>query len=261
MLFEKIKLYKKTILITGLFLIAASFTWLLISNSLPGCYGKISTIGASVCHQIPSHSFSAGSVQFPVCARCAGLYLGSFIGLVYAFISGKKKGIPKKGYLILLAILFILWSGDGVNSFVSDFINEPFLYQTNNLTRLITGYGMGLVMSTALATLFNITVWDNGEKDALLKHVNQIFGYAAICVIISYLLFAKQAVLLQIAGHITIFTVLTIISFLYSIFWIITFRKENQFSQWKHLIMFLLAGYATAIGQILLLVSLRSKIL
>jgi uncharacterized membrane protein len=261
MVFEKIKLHQKKIILAGLLVITGFLTWLFISNSFPGYYGKILTVGSSVCHQIPSHSFSAGDVQFPVCARCAGLYLGSFIGLVYALFAGRKKGIPEKGFLILMVILFLLWAGDGLNSFVSDFINEPFLYQTNNLTRLITGYGMGLVMATALGTLFNITVWNEADDDALLDRIDQLLGYAAICVIISLMVFTEYAILLQAAGYITIFTVITIISLLYTIFWIITFRKENQFSKWKHLIIFLSAGYATAIGQVLLLVSLRNKIL
>jgi uncharacterized membrane protein len=261
MILEKMKLRKRKLILAGLLAAAAFFTWLFLSNSLPGCYGKILTVGSSVCHQIPSHSFSAGDIQFPVCARCAGLYLGSFIGLVYALISGKKKGIPEKGYLILMTFLFILWAGDGLNSFMSDFINKPFLYQTNNLTRLITGYGMGLVMSTALGTLVNITVWDKAENSALLDRIEQILGYAALCVIISLMVLTENALLLQIAGYITIFTVVTIISLLYAVFWIITFRKENQFSKWRQVIIYLVAGYATAIGQVLLLVSLRNKII
>jgi uncharacterized membrane protein len=38
-------------------------------------------LGSVVCHQIPERSFYASGVQFPVCARCTGLYLGGLIGL------------------------------------------------------------------------------------------------------------------------------------------------------------------------------------
>jgi hypothetical protein len=189
------------------------------------------------------------------------LYLGSFIGLVYAYLSGKKKGIPKTGYLILLMIFFVFWAGDGLNSFISDFLKEPILYQTTNLTRLITGYGMGLVMSTALATLFNISIWNNGKNTALLERIDQVLGYAVLCAASSLLLLTNQPVLFQTAGYIVIITVVSIISLLYTIFWVITFKKENQFTGLKDLGMFLLAGYATAIGQVLLLVALRNRIL
>lgn len=261
MILEKIKPYKKAIFLPGLILIAIAITWMFLSDSPLGWYEKIFSVGSSVCHQIPSHSFTSGGIQFPVCARCAGLYLGSFIGLVYALLSGKKKGIPKTGYLIVLGVLFLLWSGDGINSFVSDFLNRPFLYRTSNLTRLITGYGMGLVMSTALGTLFNITVWDSGENSALLECFDQILEYAVLCLASSLLLFANHAVLLQTAGYIVIITVISIISILYTVFWIIAFKKENQFTHWKNLGVFLLAGYATAIGQVSLFVALRNRIL
>ena len=261
MMIEKIKPFKKSIFLAGILLTAVFLSWNFFLNSPAGCYQKIFTIGSSVCHQIPSHSFTFGSVQFPVCARCAGLYLGSFIGLVYAFLSDNKKGIPKTGYLILLAILFVFWAGDGINSFVNDFLNKPILYQTTNLTRLITGYGMGLVMSTALATLFNISIWNSGNNTALLDRIDQVIRYALLCAISSLLLFTNQPVLFQIAGYVAIVTVVSIISLLYTIFWIIASKKENQFTGWKDLGMFLLAGYATAIGQVLLLAALRNRIL
>lgn len=261
MLKEKIGTTKKNILLIGIILTAAILIWVFLSNSQPGLYGKIFSIGSSVCHQIPSHSFTAGEVQFPVCARCAGLYFGSFIGLVYAFFSGRKKGIPSKGFLILLGVLFLLWVGDGINSFISDFIRRPFLYQTSNLSRLITGYGMGLVMSTALATLFNQTVWLRGENDPILDRVDQIIQYVVLCAFSSIFLFTGQPILLLAAGYITIITVLVIISLLYTVFWILTFKKENQFTNWKNLTVVLLAGFTTAVAQITLLVALRNRML
>ena len=40
---------------------------------------------------------------------------------------------------------------------------------TNNITRLVTGFGMGLGLSTALMTLFNLTIWQGIQKEALLR--------------------------------------------------------------------------------------------
>jgi len=36
--------------------------------------------GSLVCHQVPARSFVTGGVQWPVCARCAGIYLGVAAG-------------------------------------------------------------------------------------------------------------------------------------------------------------------------------------
>jgi len=187
--------------------------------------------------------------------------LGSFIGIVYAFLSGKKIGVPKTKFIVFLAFLFLLWAGDGLNSLISDFQNKPFLYQTSNLSRLVTGYGMGLVMSTALVTLFNLTIWITGKNTPILENVFQIIGYGILCAMSSLLILISGPVVFQVTAYVTILTVLFIISLLYSIFWIILLRKENQFTNWKGIAVYIIAGYSTAIGQILLMIALRNRIL
>jgi len=42
----------------------------------------IFSIGALICHQRPERSFFWGTHQFPVCARCTGLYLSALVGLI-----------------------------------------------------------------------------------------------------------------------------------------------------------------------------------
>lgn len=45
--------------------------------------------GALLCHQLPERSFHLHGAQMPVCARCAGLYLGACVGvLAWAVASG-----------------------------------------------------------------------------------------------------------------------------------------------------------------------------
>jgi hypothetical protein len=92
----KIKSSTTRHLLSALVLAAAvGVSWHFLNSTPAGCYAKIFSVGTSLCHQIPSHSFISNGVQFPVCARCAGLYMGSMVGLVYAYFSGRKAGIPK----------------------------------------------------------------------------------------------------------------------------------------------------------------------
>jgi Predicted membrane protein (DUF2085) len=45
-----------------------------------GVYG----IGSLVCHQRPERSYHMWAAQMPVCARCAGIYLGGVVGVLAA---------------------------------------------------------------------------------------------------------------------------------------------------------------------------------
>jgi hypothetical protein len=43
--------------------------------------------GALICHQQTGRSFATGGVQWPVCARCTGLYAGGAAGALLAWIA------------------------------------------------------------------------------------------------------------------------------------------------------------------------------
>lgn len=252
----------KRIITAGLvILIAAIITMNWFFHSPHGLYEKAFAVGSSVCHQIPSHSFESSGIQFPLCARCSGLYLGSFIGLAFYFTQGKRKAIPKKGFILLLIFFFLVWAGDGVNSFITDFLNKSILYETTNMTRLVTGFGMGLVMATALMTLFNLTVWKDGINMPLLHSPMQLAAYTVISALIAWILMSASANFFQVFAYISIGTVVIIITLLYAIFWIILLKKENSFVKWNSLGLFLTAGFASAMLQITLLNLLRQWVL
>jgi uncharacterized membrane protein len=236
-----------------------STNWVL--HTPAGCQAKAFAVGASVCHQIPSHSFQNTGVQFPLCARCTGLYLGSMIGMIYYFLQGKKTKFPAKPLLVFLLFLFLAWAGDGANSLITALFGKTLVYETTNLTRLMTGFGMGLVMSTILMTLFNMTIWKEGINDPLLENWRQIGYYAAAAIFAGFTLLNSNAIFFQIFAYISIGTVIIIISMLYAIFWIILFKKENTFLSWSALGIFLVAGFTSAMVQITLLYILRQTLL
>jgi len=43
----------------------------------------------TVCHQIDEKSFVRGGVHFLVCSRCAGIYVGAFIALLFLLLTLK----------------------------------------------------------------------------------------------------------------------------------------------------------------------------
>jgi len=46
--------------------------------------------GAYVCHQLPDRSYRLWTAQMPVCARCAGIYLGAAASAVVGVITGAR---------------------------------------------------------------------------------------------------------------------------------------------------------------------------
>lgn len=77
-----------------------------------------------------SRSFYYKDYQFPICARCTGVFLGE-ISSVIAILLGFR--VPLYVAIILLAIMGLDW-----------FIQEINILQSTNLRRLITGLFGGI---------------------------------------------------------------------------------------------------------------------
>jgi len=171
----------------------------------------------------------------------------SSVTLGLGFFTAFSALMGSLNWLVFLLFLFLAWAGDGANSLITALLGKTLVYETTNMTRLVTGFGMGLVMSTILMTLFNMTAWKEGINDPLLENWRQIGYYAAAATLTGFTLLNSNAIFFQIFAYISIGTVIIIISMLYAIFWIILFKKENNFSSWSALGIFLAAGFTTRI--------------
>ncbi|BCS34151.1 hypothetical protein TBR22_A33800 [Luteitalea sp. TBR-22] len=60
-------------------------------------------IGARICHQRPERSFHTHGVPWPVCGRCAGLYLAGAAGLVGAALVRRRCAAPSRALLAAAA--------------------------------------------------------------------------------------------------------------------------------------------------------------
>jgi hypothetical protein len=70
-------------------------------------------LGSLVCHQKPDRSFVSCARQWPVCARCTGLYLGAALGAL-AGLGGVGRGASwrrwRRGVLVAALPTAVLWS-------------------------------------------------------------------------------------------------------------------------------------------------------
>lgn len=91
-------------------------------------------ISSLICHRKPERSFHVRDHQFPVCARCTGIYISVMLYFIYAFFNY----INYSQELIILAAILMIPAG-------IDGLTQSFEYrESNNTLRLITGLCMGL---------------------------------------------------------------------------------------------------------------------
>ena len=79
----------------------------------------------SGCHQMPERSFFYHGKQFPVCARCTGVFIGQILAII-TFLFRITVSVPVS--LFLLLIMGADW-----------FIQEINIKPSTNIRRLITG--------------------------------------------------------------------------------------------------------------------------
>jgi uncharacterized membrane protein len=66
------------------------------SAETPHFSALVYAAGSMVCHQRPERSFHRNGVQYPVCARCLGLYAGAVGGVAAWVVASGLSGSPKR---------------------------------------------------------------------------------------------------------------------------------------------------------------------
>ena len=92
------------------------------------------------CHQMYERSFSFKGYQFPVCARCTGLFLGNLTGLAFSIFLLRFN----IWYHITFTFLFVLILG------IDGFVQKFGKWMSNNRRRLITGILCGNFITVLL---------------------------------------------------------------------------------------------------------------
>ena len=154
-------------ILVGILIALALGFWIALTP--PGFWAKLRLIGYAVCHQIPSHSFFEAGNQFPLCARCTGMYLGSLLGLGFTWLQGKRSSFPPLWVWIIFAIFFLSFALDGINSAIGLLPGFRQVYPSQNWLRLATGLGMGMAMGSLLVVAFTQAVWKNALDSKIFR--------------------------------------------------------------------------------------------
>jgi len=223
----------------------------------PGFWNKLMAVGSAVCHQDPAHSFLVDGQQMPLCARCTGMYLGALLSLAFHFRQGKQGSLPPRKMLIPLGLLFFAFALDGLNSSAASLGLSWRLYETTNLTRLITGTGAGLVVGAVLAPIFNQTAWASWIKAAALPNGKKLAVLLVAAAVIILAVYAGPQALRYPAAVLSIFGVLVVLCLAYTTLALIILKRENIANSWRDLLLPLSVGLFTAFLQISFFAFLR----
>lgn len=129
----------------------------------------VHSVGFGICHQATARSFEAGGLQFPVCARCTGIYTGFVFGLVALFVLYRQRHrIGRFSWLYIgFAVGAVLFMGlDGVSSYLG-------LRVTTNAIRLLTGVLFGASIAPVAYLILIESLASRWSGDSILAEVPQ----------------------------------------------------------------------------------------
>ena len=120
-----------SLLLTAVWIVGFSmFSFISIDSSLHAFYPFLKISYGRVCHQAPFKSFSVNGWQFLVCARCTGIYLGAFLGMLLFTPPIAKYILSGYKYFVAFSLLMLL-----------DAVTNNFIFtEYNKTTAFLTGY-------------------------------------------------------------------------------------------------------------------------
>ena len=216
-------------------------------------------MGYAICHRITERSFTVAGRQFPLCARCTGMYLGVFLIFFLLWLSGRlhRGGMPKTGILLILFGFVAIMGIDGINSYSHFFPNAPHLYEPRNWLRLLTGMGTGLMMGIIIAPALSQTLWKNVSYKPIIVSYREFAGVVLVALLMVLLLLSNQPAINYVLAIASTVGLLLIVMSLNVVFLLIVFRREGRAESWRQVVLPLTIGLILAIIELSIISTLR----
>ena len=137
--------------------------WVLLLLVAPAALGTESFSGAAaylyaassrICHQLTERSFAFDGRQFPVCARCGGLYLSGALGAALAWLV-RPRSMPWARVTLVIAavptaVTWVLEAG-GIMGF-------------SNMTRAVAALPLGAVAGWVFVQMLRYDAESHGRE-------------------------------------------------------------------------------------------------
>lgn len=235
-------------ILLGLAFIGLFIVWLAFTPD--GFAGKLQAIASSVCEQNPAHTLELGGLALFLCSRCTGLYLGTFVAMVSLLDCKKAMCFPSKGKMVVLALFFLAFAVDGINSTIATFAPQHSLYLSGNTLRFLTGMGMGIVIANVLLPLWNQTFWAEGNDQAVLSSWRQLAGLILVETLAAALVLSGEKVLYYPVVLLSTGMVPLLLTMVYTLLWLVVLKRENLFWRWNAGILYIELGALCMLAQI-----------
>ena len=213
----------------------------------------------ALCHRITERSFTINGRQFPLCARCSGMYLGVALMLVAAGLSGRMRRANLPSFKLLLVLLgFIALMGiDGINSYSHFFPQAPHLYEPKNWLRLATGMGTGVAMGLILLPALAQSLWRRPQYQPIIDSGRELVALLILALVTILLLLSNQSTLLYVLAVMSVAGLLFIVTALNTVILLVLFRRDGRATTWRQTLLPLLLGFLIALVELSVISSLR----
>jgi uncharacterized membrane protein len=140
-------------------LVSASIAWpLMLGGALwqrihrqnPVWTSAVYVASSTVCHRLPARSFHSAGVQWPVCARCSGLYLAAPFGALLALATRRRRRtLDGRANATLVGIA----AAPAAISLALEWLG---VYDIGNVSRFLTAIPIGVAVMLVLVRVVDM---------------------------------------------------------------------------------------------------------
>lgn len=216
-------------------------------------------MGAALCHRITERSFTIYGRQFPLCARCTGMYLGVFLVFLTLLLAGRARWseLPRLPILLTLIGFIGIMGLDGVNSYTHFFPEFPHVYEPRNWLRLLTGMGAGLAMGLFLFPVLAQTLWAEARWQPPIGNFWELAGMMLVAGTAVLLLLSNQPAVLYVLALASVAGQLLVLMGINVVLLLVLLRRDGRARQWRDTAVPLTICLLLAIGQLGILTFIR----
>ncbi len=216
-------------------------------------------MGATFCHRLTSHSFTIAGRQFPLCARCSGMYVGFMVILTILLLAGRERwaAFPRLPHMLVLGGLVAIMAVDGLNSAMASLPFGTPLYAPTNTMRLFTGLGTGLAMGAFLLPAVAQVLWRGPTWKPIISSWSELAALIGLTGFIGFLLLGNVSTISYVLALASVAGVTLILTGINTIFILVALRRDSLAERWTQVLWPLGIGLLLALGQIALGTTLR----